>query len=284
MRVKLALCFLFAHAALADSSAVLWSIRGQHNTVYLAGSMHFLPDGEPLPPALLAAYREAERLVMELDMDDVDPDEVQMVTLQQGMLPQGRTLEQELGVATFERVKTEAAQLGVDATLLQGMRPWLAALTLTQLQLMKLGWSSDAGIEQRFVRMAKDDRKEISGLESLSLQIGLLASLPADLQRQFVLYSVDDADAMPREIEQLVQSWRGGDLTRLEDLLNDGLRKYPALYEPLTVARNRRWLSSLEPLLKERDDYLVIVGTAHLVGRDSVVDLLRRKGITVTRQ
>jgi uncharacterized protein YbaP (TraB family) len=283
MRALLVLSCLFAHATLADPHAVLWSVHGAHNTVYLAGSMHFLPESVQLPAAFLAAYSEAEKLVMELDMDDIDPMQVQMLTLQQGMLDEGRTLEDELGSAAFGRVKAQAEQLGMDASLLQRMRPWLAALTLTQLQLVKLGWSPESGVEQRFVRMASTDHKEITGLESLDTQINLLASMPPELQRQFVLYSVDDAATMPQEIKQLGDAWRAGDVTRLESIMNEELRKYPALYEPLTTARNRKWLKNIEPLLKERDDYLIIVGAAHLVGRDSVVYLLQRDGFTVTR-
>ena len=284
MRLLAFLLFIaLAPAYAADAPAVLWSVRGAHNTVYLAGSMHFLPESEPLPPALLAAYENAEQLVMELDMDDIAPAEVQMVTLQQGMLPPDRTLEQELGTSIFARVQKEADELGFDAELLQRMQPWLVGLTLTQLQLAKIGWSSHAGVEQRFVRMAAEDRKTITGLETLSTQIGLLAAMPAELQRQFVLYSVDDTVAMAEEVEKLGSAWRKGDVTELESLVNESFRKYPALYDMLTVKRNRAWIRTIEPLLKERDDYLVIVGTSHMLGRESVVELLRRDGHAVTR-
>lgn len=284
MRLALFLLLLIGtriHAA--EPQHVLWSIKGQHNTVYLLGSMHFLPSSEQLPAPMLDAYRDAEKLVMELDMDDLDATQVQMLTLQLGMLPPEHTLEQELGGAAFARVKTEAAQLGIDAGLLQRMRPWLAGLTLTQLHLVKLGWDPQSGVEQRFVRLAAADKKEIVGLESMATQIELLASLSPELQREFLLYTVDDADLIEKEIGDLTRAWREGDVTALEALLNEGFKKYPQLYEPLTIVRNRAWIGSIEPLLHERDDYLVVVGAAHLVGRESVVDLLRRKGLAVTR-
>lgn len=283
MRFVFLLLLLAAQARADSAHSILWSVRGEHNTVYLAGSMHFLPAGEALPAAMLAAYREAEKLVMELDMDDIDPADVQLATLQLGMLPADSTLEQELGTAAFARVQAQAEELGLNAALLQRMRPWLAALTLTQLQLAKLGWSSQAGVEQRFVRLAGKDRKEIIGLESVSEQVELLASMSSELQRQFILYSVDDAQALPREVEALTRAWREGDERALEVVFAEGLRKYPELYEPLTVVRNRAWMGSIEPLLKQRDDYLIIVGAAHLVGPDSVVDLLRRRGFTVVK-
>jgi uncharacterized protein YbaP (TraB family) len=283
MRFVLVLLLVAVQARADSEQTILWSVRGEHNVVYLAGSMHFLPEAEPLPAAMLDAYREAERLVMELDMDDLDPTDVQLVTLQLGMLPPDSNLEQEIGAEAFARVRDHAETLGLNSLLLQRMRPWLAALTLTQLQLARLGWSSQAGVEQRFVRLAARDRKEIIGLESVSQQVGLLASMSSELQRDFILYSVEDAEAISREVEALTKAWREGDAQALEAVLLEGFRKYPKLYEPLTVMRNRAWIARIEPLLRERDDYLIVVGAAHLVGRDSVVDLLRRRGFKVRK-
>ena len=64
-------------------------------------------------------------------------------------------------------------------------------------------------------------------------------------------------------------------------LLQEGFDEYPDLYRPLTVERNRKWIPQIEQLLDDRDDYLVVVGALHLVGTDSVIDLLERKGYKV---
>jgi uncharacterized protein len=45
------------------------------------------------------------------------------------------------------------------------------------------------------------------------------------------------------------------------------------------VARNRKWIPKIEALLKEDKNYLIIVGTGHLVGAGSVIDLLKKDGI-----
>ena len=50
------------------------SILPPSATVYLAGSMHLLrPEDARLPAGFELAYRESERLVMEIDFDDLDP-------------------------------------------------------------------------------------------------------------------------------------------------------------------------------------------------------------------
>ena len=43
-------------------------------------------------------------------------------------------------------------------------------------------------------------------------------------------------------------------------------------------ARNRQWLPKIEALLDGDRDYLVLVGTLHYVGRDGLLELLRKDG------
>src|SRR5690606_6766039 len=147
-----------------------------------------------------------------------------------------------------------------------------------QLQLMKMGLAPTSGIEHRFTTQAVADKKPIHGLETLREQLGMLAGLPDRQQREFLLYSIDDADRISEEIDDLLSAWRRGDSRALADLLAEGFEKYPDLYRPLTTERNRRWLGQVEALLDDQDDYLVVVGTLHLVGKDSLIELLQAKG------
>ena len=99
------LATLLATAALAAAPApteaaersVVWSVRGEHNTVYLFGSIHVLRPGDAgLPRAAEAAYDDAEQLVMEIDMDDpavADPLAMAAQMQRYAQLPAGQSLE-----------------------------------------------------------------------------------------------------------------------------------------------------------------------------------------------
>ena len=63
---------------------ILWSLQGKTNKVYLLGSVHLLKESETLPAAIDSAYADAEALVMEIDMDDLDPAEMQQAALELG--------------------------------------------------------------------------------------------------------------------------------------------------------------------------------------------------------
>ena len=289
---SLAACALLALAystsPLAAGSAAghhtLWTVKGKTNTVYLLGSVHFLRPSEQLPAAVDAAYKDAEQLVMEIDMDDLDPLAAQQTTMELGMLPEDDSLESEIGASTYAKVVRQAQDIGLDPQILNRFRPWLAAMTLVQLQLLKQGLDPESGVEQRLTARATSDGKKITGLETLQEQLGMLANLPSDQQRQFLLYSIEDADNAAREIDKMLAAWRIGDVAALAQLLSHEFNQFPALYRPLTVDRNRRWAPHIEALLNEHDDYLVVVGALHLVGKDSVIDLLQKDGYTVTQQ
>jgi uncharacterized protein YbaP (TraB family) len=240
--------------------------------------VHFLKQSEQLPAVVNAAYADAEALLMEIDLDDLDPVETQQVTLELGMLPPQQTLERELGPPTYAKLVTRARDVGIDPGLLNRFRPWFAAMTLVQMQLVKMGLDPNAGVERRLTVRAVADHKPISGLETLREQLGILAGLPEAQQREFLSYSIDDADRMAAEIDELLAAWRHGDTKALSQLLQEGFDEYPDLYRPLTTDRNRRWVSQVEALLDDKDDYLVVVGTLHLVGKDSLIELLQGKG------
>jgi len=69
----------------------------------------------------------------------------------------------------------------------------------------------------------------------------------------------------------------------LNTLLLDGLAGQPEVYDRILVRRNRRWTRAIIDMTDDSRDYLVIVGTLHLIGQDSVQRMLGESGIR-TRQ
>jgi len=265
----------------ADAPAqrhMLWSMQDKTNKVYLLGSIHLLKETETLPPAVDAAYADAESLLMEIDMDDLDPAKMQQDVAELAMQPDEQTLQQQLGPETYQQFAAKLQPLSIDPALLDRFRPWFAAITLVQVQMMKLGFDPNSGVEMRLTRRATADHKPIQGLETVREQLEIMARLPDKQQREFLMYSIDDAERMTSELDAMLGAWRRGDAPALAKLLQEGYDEYPDLYRPLTVERNRKWIPRIEQLLDDKDDCLVVVGALHLVGTDSVVDLLERKG------
>jgi len=281
-----ALSAMLCGPAFARDQHVLWTVEGQHNTVYLLGSIHVLraSDGG-LPQVTDAAYADAEQLVMEIDMDEAAAEPLALVGSMQraATLPAGQTLRGVLG-SDYAHVEAQALEAGVDLAALDGYAPWFVALTLMTLDLAKRGFDPALGIEQTLAARASTDHKPITGLETAEQQFAVLSSLPLPEQKRFLLMSLEEAGRMDEELESMLTAWRTGDTDKLETLLTAEFDKFPELYKPLTEDRNRAWMGKLVDLLDEDDDYLVVVGALHLVGHNSVVDLLRERGYEVRQQ
>ena len=276
-------------AAFADTGerSVLWAVRGQHNTVYLLGSIHVLRPGDgELPRVALEAYADAEQLVMEIDLDDphvAGPASLLGTMQRAALLPEGESLRSALG-DDYAAIASRAREAGLDLAVLDRFAPWFVATMLLQLELAQRGFRPELGIEQQLADRAVRDGKPIEGLETAEQQFALLAGLPLAEQKRFLMMSLAESERLDAEIEDLLAAWRAGDVEALEEMLSAAFEEFPELYGPLTEVRNRAWVERLDDLLDERDDYLVVVGALHLVGPDSVVDLLRQRGYTVTQQ
>jgi hypothetical protein len=265
-------------AALADSG--VWQLQGARNRVYIAGSIHLLkPENSAIPPALDRAYQDAERLVFELDLDDLDEQALAAEMLGRGTRTDGRTLSATLPATLRAKLDASASQLGLPLAALEGMEPWLSALMLTSVDLMRRGFKSEAGIDQQLATRAKQDRKPVTGLETPAEQFAVFDDLSPTLQTRMLEMTLNELDEAEAAVDAIHDAWRRGDLTALERAMNDGFDDFPELETALLDARNLKWLPQVRALLQGDDDVLVVVGAAHLVGKRGLIKLLQDSGL-----
>jgi uncharacterized protein YbaP (TraB family) len=280
-----ALLYALAAAAHAgESHHTFWIVKGDHNTVYLLGSVHVLkPTERDLPDEALRAYAAAAALVMEIDLNDPSADMALGMDLSLESLPEGQTLAEVLGPEVYRRFTEHVHSLGLEPDLFSSYQPWFAALAMQQAELSQQGFEPGSGVDEQIAQRAAVDRKPIIALETLDQQLGFFAHLSMDQQRRFLLYMLDDADDTVHSADAVVSAWRTGDVASLERLLTESTQEYPELFRVLTTDRNRRWLPTLTDLLHGQDDYLVVVGALHLVGQDGLVHLLQQAGYQVAQ-
>jgi uncharacterized protein len=82
----------------------------------------------------------------------------------------------------------------------------------------------------------------------------------------------------------MVSAWRRGDTQWFAAEMQTEFGRDSKVYESVIGARNRKWIPKIETLLADDKNYLVIVGTGHLVGQGSVIDLLKKDGIGATQR
>lgn len=272
-----AFCLLGSVAARAGSP--VWAIHGDHNTVYLAGSVHLLKaEDSSLPPGFDRAYKGSKAIVMELAIDKIDPMATAQWMMENGMLKEGTTLRAEIGDERYGRVSKEAARLGIPMEAADMLQPWVLGLQLVEMQYMQLGFDPQKGVEQQLEHKAQADGKPISGLETMDEQLGVLQGMSKSDQARFLDMTVTEMHDVEGETQSVVTAWRSGDAAKLAALLSDEYKSFPNLYKALVTERNKRWVPQIEKLLHGNQDVFVVVGALHLVGDGGLLELMRRDG------
>ena len=268
--------------AWADETAVLWQLEGSSNSVYLLGSVHLLRQSDyPLPPLMSDAYERSAKVVMELDLDDMDPVADQQLALSLALAPAGEDLASLIGPDAYREASEGLREAGMDLDLMKPFKPWFAAISVMSMRMIALGFNPKLGVEQHFVDRARQDGKEVLGLETTEFQLRLFDAMPLDVQRQLLLQTATELTEMDSQIDEMIEAWKAGNTGLLATMLVDHMAEYPDLYVALVSDRNRNWVSVVAELAREDEDVLVVVGALHLVGRDSLVSLLRERGFKV---
>ena len=266
----------------AESS--VWVASNGTSTVYLAGSVHVLRAADyPLPPEFERAYRQAGRVALEVSLAEMENPAVREKLQDCAVYKDGTTIQEHLSPKAYARVKEFCEKRKYPLARLQACRPWSLAMTLMMLELHRLGVEPTNGVDRVFDARAHQDAKPVEGLETVDEQIGFLTLIDKGLDDDQIIQSIAELEDLDAKLSTMIQAWRTGDEKGLQEVMLKEFTNYPNLYQALLVDRNRKWLAKIEGFLKGPDRVLVVVGAAHLVGDDSVVAMLRKKGYKVEK-
>src|SRR5262249_32774027 len=283
VRTSVAAIVLTLVAAAAQAKSFAWKVTGKNGAiVYLIGSVHLLSnDFYPLQPPLEAAYNDSDLLIEEVDMAELTNPASQMVLLGKAMLPSSTPLDKVISTQTYQLLEKRATTLGLPVEPFKLLKPWMAALTLVQVEWQQAGFDPQLGLDRHFYDQATADGKTTQGLETAEYQISRLDGMTMEQQEHLLAESLKEAETEKATMKKLVEAWRAGDSAAVEKIVLADLKAEPVLYQRLLVERNRNWLPKIEALFARPRHALVVVGAAHLVGPDGLLAALRAKGYTV---
>ena len=259
----------------------LFVMADADSKVYLLGSVHLLPEGAlPLPPVVEAAYADADVLAFELDLDAAQAGAATLMQL--GM--DGASIADVLTADQKAAFDAFAAGAGLPQGALDAFEPWMASMTLSVLAMQKAGMAGE-GVDAHFSARAKADGKERVAFETAGQQIRLFDELPMDDQVAMLMAGIDeDVDSVGVYLARMIDLWSMGEDEVLAALMNEGIGETSTLRSALLTDRNRAWVPQIVSLLERQgEDALVVVGAGHLIGDESVVEMLRASGYSVER-
>jgi uncharacterized protein len=268
--------------AAAESS--VWKAQKGKSVIYLGGTCHLLRESDyPLPSEFVQAYRASSILVFETDIGKMQEPATQQKLLAKARYADGSTVDKHLSARTYGELKAYSEANGIPLQAFSQLRPSPLMATLTVMELHQLGVSS-FGVDRFFFESANRDKKTIEGLETVDEQIDYVVTMADGNEDEFVSHSLKEMKTLSEQFEILANAWRKGDAGKLDELMTAEIKtSQPKLYKRLITDRNRNWLPLIEAYQKTPQTRFVLVGVAHLVGPDGIIEALKKKGYKVEK-
>lgn len=273
-----------AAPAAATKKAMFWKVTSgtpaETNVVYLLGSIHLgSKDMYPLPKEIEDAFDSSAALLVEVDIRHLDMQKMQAMILQKGMYPGDDLLWNHVSPETRKSVEAFCAKFGMPSEALAKMRPWVVSLTAAMIPIMKMGMDPSLGIDHYF--LGKADKKRVVEIESADWQINLISGFSDDLQEKMLISATEEAAEMQESIKRLRASWASGDMEKMDSQIRESSRTPEEISKKLLADRNPHMADVAEQFLKGKEQAFMVVGAAHMVGKDGVVSILQKRGYKV---
>jgi uncharacterized protein YbaP (TraB family) len=261
----------------------LWKIADKDTNIYLFGTIHLLPpDTQWRTPAFDQALAGSDVLVVEVLLPK-DPAAIAQVMVKLGMSPGLPPLVERVPAEKREALRAAIAASGYPQEMFDQMESWAAAITLTSVLLVKMGFDPELGVEKQLTRGYEQAQKPVMGLESAEEQLGFFDHLSEEAQRTFLVSAIDDPEGTRAEFAAMLKAWLEGNVKDIarsfdnETMLSDELR------DALMRKRNSAWADWVAKRLDQPGTVFVAVGAGHLAGEDSLLRLLKAKGLRAKR-
>lgn len=269
----------------APPKPAIWKISDVDTTVYLFGTVHVLPPTLTWhSPALDKALEASKAVYFETDVEG-DPMVFRDIIQRLGLYQPSEKLSDRLAPADLELLKDALTKLELPLIAIESMRPWYAGVVISEAVVRRAGYDVTSGVESVMRPAASAAGKQIRFLETIEQQMASFATLPEPVQIKFLTSGLAEIDTAADDLNALVKAWKAGDTDSLNKLLiDDDLGAIPEVYDALLKSRNANWAPEIDALMKsETGTFLVAVGAAHLIGKDSVIEMLKPMGHTAER-
>ena len=262
----------------------LWEVSDPDTTIYLFGTIHLLPQAlRWRTPAFDKAVNAAQQLVVETIVDQQNPASVEQAELSLGFAKGLPPIDQRVPPAKAAKLRAAIAKTGIPAKYFDGMKTWLAAITLLSVQFREMGLKGTSGPEEILRQEFLSDHKPIGQLETNFEQFSYFDKLSEKAQRELLEGALEPQSSTDKEFGGMLSSWSHGDVKGIALTFNRELSQSSEIRRILLQQRNANWAKWIEQRMAEPGTILLAVGAGHLAGRDSVLEKLRSDGYTVRR-
>ena len=279
--------------SLASNAQLLWKVTGRDTCKpsYLFGTIH-LETSKYIDsvPGLRDAISSVDAVYGEIQMDSLTDNDVMMRAAKNLIAPPDSTIDKLLTKEEYQLVDSVVNSYFMGMVTLETLSKLKPVALSGQLGVMQMKkyFPEQLGlndvIDVAVQAAGRELGKRIGGLETTEMQINMLYGTPLDVQAQELVNFCRMDNDIINYSKELCDAYHAQDLDTLEKLLlleEAGVDEMAnEIIEKLAYERNRRWMNTITEIIP-RESMLVAVGAGHLVGKDGLIELLRRDGYTV---
>ncbi|MEZ4906229.1 MAG: TraB/GumN family protein [Saprospiraceae bacterium] len=265
------------------SNSLLWKIERPElqSPSYLFGTIHLIDAKDYfLPQNFDSAFSNAENIVFEIDMDDMEDMGKLMSLLPLMMMNDNQTLEDLLSEDDYKYVDSIFNAKGLPLFIMGKIKPLLlSAFAETDISPESYQNGDYKSYEFEFQKMAKESNKKVSGLETMEYQISIFDSIPYKEQAQMLIANLREQGAGSNSMDDLIKLYKE---QKINDLYSTSISEDFGKFENLLLNnRNNNWIPIMSEFMKESPSFFA-VGAGHLAGENGVINLLRKEGYKVS--
>jgi len=272
-----------AYRPLANS--LLWKIDGNGLTTpsYLYGTIHLIDaDDFYLPSGTLAAIDNTEKMVFEIDMNEMGDMGAMMGLMNKAFMKDNKTLKDLISAEDYKMVDAHFTELGLPLMMLERMKPmFLTVFASGDMDPAGLQSGSMKSYEMEFLEIAKSSDKPVAGLETIEFQMSVFDSIPYDAQAEMLVETIKNGDTGSSEFEAMTQMYKDQKINEMVSMINDDEEQLSDYADLLLNKRNEAWINGMKTMMTQMPTFFA-VGAGHLAGQKGVIHLLRKEGFKLT--
>ncbi len=270
--------FLISFAINAE--AMVWKLQNKDKVIFIGGTVHCLRKSDyPLPDEYQIVYDKVEQVIFEASIKEMYYIANQIKLTKKGFYLNGETLKDNISSETYKKLLKFLKKKNLPFATYAKMKPWMVMMVLTIQEFEKINVTAFNGVEYYINAKAMKDNKKEGGLESVDEHIGILSSLENKIGDEAILSCIEELDNIEEEFNKIITTWKSGDIKAMDNFFVKKMKdKYKGLYNALLFNRNKNWVPRIIKLIESQEKTFILVGSAHLVGEDSLIKLLQEKG------
>ncbi|UKJ07360.1 TraB/GumN family protein [Solitalea lacus] len=254
-------------------NSLLWEITGNglQKPSYLFGTIHMICENDFfISEKLTKAINHADQLVLEINLADT----TELKDLQQSMISSVPLSKQLTSIQYHYIDSVISHRMSLSLKQLENA----SLLFLNSILLSStLPCKTPKVYEIELIDLARKRNLPIRALETVKDQVN---SYNKAFPKDFLLSQMMLSNEYGEYFAKMIEDYKNEDISSLYSKMSDKRFLTDESYKWMLTERNANWVKIM-PEMMQKNSVLFAVGTAHLGGKDGVIELLKKKGYTV---